>query len=271
MWNYTGDIRGTSATGIANENEEGFRVPQTDVHVELERPRWRRKRKIGRSDKGESTRDGEVMAKPAQLSTTPSRSTPSARSSSLSPSELLFREDAKAPIATPAESTTENLLDTDVEPVFPTPMYEQLETNIPRTLMCFSDLSFPTDCQLFPKHQAVKEYIDEYAKELLPLVRFESQVRDVRLLEASGNDNSGDGSKTSEIIKEKWLLKVEELRTGRLQERNYDAVVIANGHYSVPYVPDIEGAREWNEMFPGTLTHSKSFRKAEEFLDKVIK
>ena len=43
-------------------------------------------------------------------------------------------------------------------PVFPTPMYETLETNIPHHLMRFSDKPFADDVQLFPKHETVLQY-----------------------------------------------------------------------------------------------------------------
>ena len=279
MWNYTGDVRSTRASGIETGDEETFRVPQVDAHVGLEQPIWKRKkkkkkkretRKFWEIGSGERDVDEHEMAKVALSPATSSRSNSSTQSSASSQSKQAIRETVEIPIDASSESAVEEPRKTDMEPIFPSPMYEELETNIPRTLMCFSDLAFPSDCQLFPRHQAVKEYIDEYAKELLPLIKFETQVQDVRLLEAGRNASSDTGSETSEIIREKWLMKTKELRTGRIRERTYDAVVMANGHYSVPHVPEIEGAREWNEMFPGSMMHSRSFRTAEEFRDKVM-
>ena len=52
------------------------------------------------------------------------------------------------------------------EAVFVSPLYDRLETNIPKELMCFSDKAFPSESQLFPKHEAVRNYLEEYAEEI---------------------------------------------------------------------------------------------------------
>ncbi|KAK6400163.1 monooxygenase [Oleoguttula sp. CCFEE 5521] len=53
-------------------------------------------------------------------------------------------------------STDHPFDDTSVKHVEPlTPLYDRLETNIPRDLMGFSDLEWPDDTQLFPNHETV--------------------------------------------------------------------------------------------------------------------
>lgn len=49
----------------------------------------------------------------------------------------------------------------------------------------------------------------------------------------------------------------------------FDAVVVASGHYSVPYVPHIEGLAEWAKRKPGSVIHSKQFRGRDDFKGKV--
>ena len=49
---------------------------------------------------------------------------------------------------------------------FISPLYERLETNIQRGLMGFSDLDWPQESQLFPKHETVLEYIEKYGQEI---------------------------------------------------------------------------------------------------------
>ena len=51
--------------------------------------------------------------------------------------------------------------------------------------------------------------------------------------------------------------------------QDYDAVVVAGGHYDLPYVPDIGGLAAWKENYPGAVTHSKSYRRPDSFKDKV--
>lgn len=50
----------------------------------------------------------------------------------------------------------------------------------------------------------------------------------------------------------------------------FDAVVVASGHYSVPYIPRIEGLEEFEEGRPGSVKHSKMFRGREAYRGKVI-
>jgi cation diffusion facilitator CzcD-associated flavoprotein CzcO len=49
----------------------------------------------------------------------------------------------------------------------------------------------------------------------------------------------------------------------------FDAVVVASGHYSVPYVPAIEGLEQFEKLRPGSVMHSKQFRGKEYFQGKV--
>lgn len=51
----------------------------------------------------------------------------------------------------------------------------------------------------------------------------------------------------------------------------FDAVVVATGHYWVPYVPQIEGLEEFEQARPGSVIHSKLFRGREQFRNKVTK
>lgn len=144
---------------------------------------------------------------------------------------------------------------------FVSPMYERLETNIPRSLMRFSDLAFPEDTQLFPKHETVLEYLKSYAGDVKHLIEFETQVVDVRLL---AGEERGKG-----VEDDKWRVRTRKLVSGESKEEIYDAVVVASGHFDVPYLPDIPGIKEWNEKYPGSISHSKYFRKPEEFKGKV--
>lgn len=144
---------------------------------------------------------------------------------------------------------------------FESPLYDYLETNIPKQLMAFADKPFPDTDPLFPSHEAVRKYLEEYAEEVRPLVQFNTAVRDVRCKEPA----MGHGS-----VQERWELVAEELTANKTFVQAYDAVVVANGHYTVPYVPDIKGASEWNAAYPGAIIHSKAYRKPEDFTAKKV-
>ena len=67
--------------------------------------------------------------------------------------------------------------------------------------------------------------------------------------------------------------KVTLRKEGR--ERDYwwvewfDAVVVASGHYSVPYIPAIPGLEQMEKSRPGSVVHSKHFRGRDMYKGKV--
>ena len=52
-------------------------------------------------------------------------------------------------------------------------------------------------------------------------------------------------------------------------QEEFDAVVVASGHYSIPYIPDIPGLVEWDQRYPGSVQHSKHYRFAQDYAGKV--
>lgn len=68
-----------------------------------------------------------------------------------------------------------------------------------------------------------------------------------------------------------WVLTLRKESGGRNYwwREEFDAVVVSTGHYHVPWFPDIPGLFEYEEKFPGSIVHSKHFRTASQFKDKV--
>jgi hypothetical protein len=49
----------------------------------------------------------------------------------------------------------------------------------------------------------------------------------------------------------------------------FDAVVVASGHFWVPYIPAIDGLEQFEKVRPGSIIHSKHFRGRKQFVGKV--
>lgn len=49
----------------------------------------------------------------------------------------------------------------------------------------------------------------------------------------------------------------------------FDAVVVASGHFWVPYIPPIDGLEKFEKARPGSIIHSKHFRGRKQFVGKV--
>jgi cation diffusion facilitator CzcD-associated flavoprotein CzcO len=155
----------------------------------------------------------------------------------------------------PEEPIWQSKADGSREATFVSPLYSNMETNIPKTLMEYGTKPFAEDIQLFPTFQQVLEYLEEYAEEVKHLIKFEHQVLDVKL---------------DDPLRSNWAVTVKDLHSGKASTAIYDAVVAANGHYNFPYIPEIKGIEAWNQSYPGALIHSKVYDSADDFKDKKV-
>ncbi|KAJ5665234.1 uncharacterized protein N7477_007682 [Penicillium maclennaniae] len=101
----------------------------------------------------------------------------------------------------------------------------------------------------------VKQYLEDYAEDVKNFIHFETQVVDVRLKDSSLST---------------WELVTNNLRTGITKFSIYDAVVVASGHFTVPYLPDILGIQCWDKTYPGSISHSKFYDSPEAFRGKKV-
>lgn len=72
---------------------------------------------------------------------------------------------------------------------------------------------------------------------------------------------------------DEWVLTLRKSIPGELAdhwwEERFDAIVVAVGHYSVPFVPRIPGLVEFGDKRPGSVQHSKHYVRAEQYRDQV--
>ncbi|KAF8310793.1 FAD/NAD(P)-binding domain-containing protein [Clavulina sp. PMI_390] len=146
------------------------------------------------------------------------------------------------------------------DPVPPTPLYHSLTTNIPHPLMAFHDFQFPPETPLYPHASAVHRYLQDYAKhyDLRKYISFGSSVTSARW-----DSNSS-----------KWVLDVQtetkpdgsEFSTST---HHYDALIVANGHYGLPFTPSIPGFDEWDAS-ERKIMHSIWYREPSIFQDLTI-
>lgn len=135
----------------------------------------------------------------------------------------------------------------------PSPMYKHLETNISKEIMKYKDFPFPEKCETFPTRQEVLEYVQDYAKTIPENVKIHLK------------------SLVSRVEKKNGIWEVEVSINGEdSQIREYDAVVLANGHYNQPYIPDVDGLKEWSEHDKKSITHAKYFNDPLDYEGKTV-
>ncbi|KAK1854847.1 putative flavin dependent monooxygenase [Colletotrichum chrysophilum] len=139
---------------------------------------------------------------------------------------------------------------------FVSPVYDFLETNIPHTLMNYSDKKFPSTASLFPPHQTVKKYLEDYAEELKPIISLSTQVLGLKKVQSG-----------SQVC---WEIETQDLKTNEITTSQFDAVMVASGHYNDPFIPDIPGLADFDKAHPGTISHSKFYRNASQYEGKKV-
>ena len=135
-------------------------------------------------------------------------------------------------------------------------MYRYLWSNGPKEGLEFADYTFEEHfgkpIASYPPRPVLFDYIKGRVEKagVRKYIRFNTNVRDVRHDPASAKFTvtARDGVSDSETIEE------------------YDHVIVASGHFSMPNVPHYEGF----ENFNGRILHAHDFRDAREFAGQDI-
>jgi hypothetical protein len=135
------------------------------------------------------------------------------------------------------------------QPVFSS-IYASLRTNLPKDLMAFLDYPFDAsgggedDWPRFPHHSLVLTYLERFCRDfhLQDCLRLNHQVTSVRPAGSAWQVISSTDGKASRPM-------------------DFDAVMVCNGHYSHPRVPELPGL----EHFRGRIIHSHNYRDASAF------
>jgi len=136
-------------------------------------------------------------------------------------------------------------------------MYRYLWSNGPKECLEFPHYTFEEHygkaIPSFPPREVLFDYLKgRWGKEdIKKYVKFSTVVRDVVYNKDTDN----------------FTVSVKDLVTDEVQEsQDFDYVIVASGHYSVPNVPHFEGI----EKFPGRVMHAHDFRDANEFKGKRL-
>lgn len=164
----------------------------------------------------------------------------------------------KATVRPPVPSTDPNAeqiyLENGYENRFFSSMYDHLETNLIDRMMEYKDFEFQPRSLAFIPRSEVLLYLHNYADSIPSGVNYYL------------------GSNVVEVTKKDkvWTLKSEKVDGSESHEKQYDAIVVANGHTEMPYIPDTPGIGEWNVKSPGSVSHARYFTNSEDYRDKNV-
>ncbi|KAJ5998760.1 hypothetical protein N7451_006570 [Penicillium sp. IBT 35674x] len=153
------------------------------------------------------------------------------------------------------------------------PVYPGLETNVDAGVMSYSQEPIPTIRSQwsidrhgpetpFRHHTVIRQYIEDLLikKGHGGLVEYNTTVE-----QAIKDSNT-----------QKWTLTLRrrELQNGSPSDywwtEVFDAVVVASGHYAVPYIPAIPGLEELAKAYPRSVEHTKHYRGPETYRGKKV-
>lgn len=131
-----------------------------------------------------------------------------------------------------------------------TPLYDSLTTNLPHPVMAFPSFSFPPSTNLYPPASVVLTYLQDYVShyELDPYIQVNTLVH----------------SMTWDPEIQNWEVRTRRKKITSASEdveestHGFDLVIVANGHYRLPYYPSTPGLRAWLDA--GRATHSAWYR-----------
>ncbi|KAK6194402.1 hypothetical protein SNE40_000041 [Patella caerulea] len=138
-------------------------------------------------------------------------------------------------------------------------IYDSIKVNTPKEIMAFLDFPFDGNLPSFFGHKEVLLYLNRYAEtfRLKQHIQFKTRIIKVKAKHVGGG-----------LWGTKWIVEVQP--SGDLsaitQEREFDAVIVCNGHYVEPNIPEYEGFNE----FHGLKIHGRDYRHADRFKDQTI-
>ncbi len=145
--------------------------------------------------------------------------------------------------------------DENGEPVHAS-MYRYLWSNGPKECLEFADYGFEEHfgkpIASYPPREVLWDYIKGRVERsgVRDQIRFNTPVRNVSFDEES----------------QRFSVTVHDHTADRISTEEFDYVVVATGHFSVPNMPSYPGY----ETFNGRILHAHDFRDAMEFKDKDV-
>jgi dimethylaniline monooxygenase (N-oxide forming) len=134
-------------------------------------------------------------------------------------------------------------------PVY-TAMYKGLRANLPKEVMGFPDFPISERDGSYLSQAEILDFLNTYANhfKLKELIRFNQMVTEIRPFE------------------DKWRIKSLHRISKQESVDIYDVVMICNGHYNTPIIPDLPG----QELFQGKILHSHHYRSVDLFKGKRV-
>ncbi|OAL40688.1 hypothetical protein AYO20_00424 [Fonsecaea nubica] len=185
----------------------------------------------------------------------------------------LLKHQADLPVRTPAgfpsETARTEAINSPQLRYSDTGIHENLHSNLPPQTMCFTQEPIPE----ILSERTLVQYGSNAPFRHREVIR--GWVEDIFV--RGGTHHLIEFNTTVERAQKKgdeWVLTLRSAPPGSKMnywwQEVFDALVVATGHFSLPYVPDIAGLADYDERYPERIQHSKHFRSVEQFRGKKV-
>jgi len=132
--------------------------------------------------------------------------------------------------------------------------YPGLRTQNNKDTYCFTDYPMPASYPEWPSGEQVQQYLESYAShfDLNGSVRLNTEVQ-------RAEPRADDG----------WTVTVRDLNSDQTSQYEFDSLVVANGIFSEPFIPEYEGRAAF-EAAGGRICAASEFHDVEEARGKHV-
>lgn len=145
-------------------------------------------------------------------------------------------------------------------------VYDGLFSNVPKRFLRFSSIPYKQEekdkeslTYPFISYKQIGDNLVKFAEDhdLNKLIRLSTEI------EAVGKTKDG-----------KWQVTARkhnpDSKKDQWYQETFDAVIVASGHYSVPFVPYFPGLAEYTAKYPDRIIHNKAWRNPEPYRGKNV-
>ncbi|KAI8140254.1 hypothetical protein BJV82DRAFT_623325 [Fennellomyces sp. T-0311] len=129
-------------------------------------------------------------------------------------------------------------------------------------MMDYEDFPWPKETEWYLPHNELQKYYKDYAEHygLFDLIEFSTNVEFV--------ERTSDGwvltLRKAEYINNKTMIHY------KTWTETFDAVTVASGVYTDPFLPDFQHLQEYDAQWPERIIHSKQYRHWQDYNGKNV-
>ncbi|KAJ3887054.1 FAD/NAD(P)-binding domain-containing protein [Lentinula edodes] len=171
----------------------------------------------------------------------------------------------------------QRVLEVKIDQRAPKPIWERLGATGPR----FRALPWPEQTPIDINRTHLQRYVRTFASFLSlnsndnnPDVSYDTRVE--RVTKRYNITTSTENEQQTKTEAGWTLLLRQFTQTGnnsykiRWWEEHFDAIVVASGRFNAPNTPDIPGLSQWANLYPHLISHSRQYRRPEEFANQSV-